>query len=133
MMGKSLGMSIAYMLRKETIEKVITKVSPGNYAFGNIRKKDGRDTFYPKYIGRSDTDLKQEIINQGTTNMIDPKTKLPVFGFFKFVYAKNADEAYKKECIDYHEYKSSLTNQIHPATPKNSKVKCPVEGCEYSK
>lgn len=132
-MGKSLGMSSPYILRKSTIEKVITEVKPGNYAFGNIRKKDGRDTFYPKYIGRSDTDLKQEIINQGINNMIDPKTKLPVFDCFKFVYSKNADEAYKKECIDYHAFKKQLTNQIHPAIPKNSKVKCPVEVCEYSK
>ena len=54
----SLEMNGPYVFTSEKIDEVVTRTSFGNYALG-YTKDDG--AFIVKYIGRSDTDLNQEL------------------------------------------------------------------------
>ena len=99
----------------ETIESVVEKDRPGNYALGYL---DTRDRFVVCYIGRSDTCVQTRIADHAgeTTRLI-----------FVFNYATSINAAYEKECTDYHEY-DPPDNIAHPAHPKDSLLRCPVCG-----
>lgn len=98
----------------------------GNYAFGYINKENGK--FVVLYVGRSESGLAREIIQEMNTYRADNCTH------FKYSVARNSTEAYEKECQNYHDFgeKECLNNREHPDKPKdNGHYKCPIEGCEY--
>jgi hypothetical protein len=108
-----LEMKGPYPLTEQDIDANV-KEKIGNYALGY----NYRDTFRIKYIGRSDNDL-----NQRLKDHIKEGHKL-----FKFSYAHNATEAYRKECRHYHGSKGTL-NKNHPDKPDGlDSLKCPVCG-----
>lgn len=69
------------------------------------------------YVGRSNTDLKQEL--KARLEKEHPK--------FKYSYATSPKAAFEKECENYHDFggKNSLENDVHPARPDNSGWECP--------
>jgi len=97
----------------------------GNYAFGYTIG----NTFFVKYVGRSDHNLQSEIEQQMDTDRAK--------GCDKFMYsqANNAKEAFEKECRNFHDFGGAdhLNNQYHPDKPDNTDYKCPVVDCEYHK
>ena len=111
-MGK-LEMSGTNTLTAESIDKVITKKSAGNYAFGYVEDK----TFYVKYVGRSDVNLNDRI-KHGIDN----------YKSFKFSYANSPEDAFEKECKNYHDFgeDKKLDNEIHPQRPANTDYLCPI-------
>ena len=111
----SLGMEGPFNFDSGTIDRVITRTSLGNYALGRT-KEDG--TFIVHYVGRSDTDLKQEL--KARLEKGHPK--------FKYSYATSPKAAFEKECKNYHDFggKDRLENDVHPARPDSSSWKCPV-------
>lgn len=113
-MSKSLGMNGSYSFDSNTVKSIISKDKKGNYALGH---NEG-DTFYPQYVGRSDTDLQGELIIRLVTH---PHPK------FKFSYPSSIEEAYRKECQNYHDFKVP-ENDIHPASPKGMNLGCHVCG-----
>ena len=109
----NLDMQGPYPLNRERINEVVTRTSPGNYALG--RSDD--DTFYVKYVGRADSDVKarlKEHLSDG-------------YSHFKFSYATSPKAAFEKECRNYHDFGESkkLDNKIHPDRPDGSGWKCP--------
>ena len=110
-MGKEM-----YLLNKEVIESLIGDGLIGNYALGS---KSNNGSFIVHYVGRSDTDLKQRLIQH-----LSDKNPYP---FFKFSIAANIKEAYLKECKNYHDFGAEeyLENEIHPAKPDGLKISCP--------
>ena len=131
-MSKAIEMSDIFPLMEKNINDTIKEIKAGNYRLGVEGIKEGKKEYYPRYVGRSDSDLKTEIIQRGLNDLTDKKTGKPLYTYFRFIYAKNADEAYLNECNDYHHYMQSLDNKIHPAIPNGSNIKYPVDGCEYS-
>ena len=103
-----------WKFNKENVEAVVTKTSAGNYAFGFT----GTDKlFYPRYVGRSDDDLKTRLLSW------IGKTKRPEF---KMSYAATIKEAFEKECENYHDFESILEdNAAHPARPEGKSWPCP--------
>lgn len=108
----SLGMEGAYKLDAETIEKKVTKVSPGNYALGQKNKKGN---FVVKYVGRADKNVKTRLKSWVG------KTDHPLF---KFCYASSAKEAFENECKNFHDFNPS-GNDIHPDRPDGATWECP--------
>jgi len=129
-MSTAIAMSDIFPLTENGINNAIKETKPGNYRFSIEKTKDGKTEYYVHYVGRSDSDVKTEIIQRGLTDLVD-QNDLPKYSHFKYTYAKNADEAYLNECNDFHHF-NGLDNKIHPATPKGSNIKCPVDGCEFS-
>jgi|ERR1035437_108610 hypothetical protein len=129
-MSTTIAMSKFFPLTEKGIDEAIKETKAGNYRFCNEGEKDGKNVYYARYIGRSDRDIKTENKMQGLLYKVD-NNDFPLYSHFQYVYEKNADEAYRNECIDYH-YFPKLDNEVHPATPENSNIKCPVEGCEHS-
>lgn len=116
----SLNMNGPFELKDEVIDaKVDKNWKNGNYAYG---RKDSYGTFVLDYVGRSDTNLCNEIKSRKT----NPKFKNCTH--FKFSYASSEKEAFEKECKNYHEFKPRL-NDMHPDKPDGKEYKCPVEGC----
>lgn len=109
----SLGLKGPHDFDSETVDRVVTKTSEGNYALGYINPDGG---FVPKYVGRSDTDLNQELKNR--LNRDHPK--------FKYGYASSPKAAFEKECHNYHDFEEQLDNERHPARPDGSGWTCPV-------
>ena len=100
-----------YHFQAEVIEHVVVAGQPGNYVLG---EKDETGEFYPKFIGRSDTDVKAEL-----------RSKLGVlnYGFFK-VANSGPNNAYDLECAQYHGFRTQLDNMTHPASTPGSGRTC---------
>jgi len=111
----SLGMEGPYVFSSSEIDKVVTRTSPGNYALGYTKDDD---TFIVQYVGRSDSDVNQEL-----------KARLASkYKKFKYSYASSPKAAFEKECHNYHDFGGSekLDNEIHPSRPADTNWKCPV-------
>ena len=106
------GLNGPYTLDNETIDRIITKKSPGAYALGHIGEKGG---FVPIYVGRSDDD-----INDRLKKWVGKK-----YSKFRFKHYDSPKAAFEKECNLYHDWKKQLDNDRHPDRPDNSSWKCP--------
>lgn len=108
----SLEMDGPYNLNNETIDRVVTKTSAGNYALG---RKNNEGPFLVNYVGRSDSDVNARLkawVGK-TTNTL-----------FKFSYATSPRAAFEKECVNYHDFKPP-GNKTHPDRPSGTNWKCP--------
>lgn len=122
----SLGIGKVHRLFDIIVSMIVPENVIGNYAFGYINKVNG--AFVVCYVGRSDTNLRQEIKQQMKTNRAKNCTH------FKFSVAESVKEAFEKECRDFHYFGGAdrLNNQNHPAKPAGTNYTCPVVGCEYN-
>ena len=105
-----LNMYGSYMLDSKTVNVTITKTSAGNYALGYTKDK----TFYVKYVGRSDSDLKARLLSHVSSGR---------YKEFKYSYATSPKAAFEKECQNFHDFGGieKLDNDMHPDLPDNSK------------
>lgn len=121
----TLNMGISYALTYDEISRLVADGRKGNYAFGYL---NDRGAFTVRYVGRSDSDLKNRI-KHGITDMEADKTLR--YERFKFSYAGTVEEAYNKECRNFHEFgglEGWLVNKVHPAKPEGYDGKCPICG-----
>ncbi len=113
--------SIVFQIDKYLDAHHTTRKLIGVYLYGIIKNGE----FVPLYVGRSDSDLKQELKTRYTTD-----EKFKICTHYMFCVLETATDAYELESILFH--KAYKLNDIHPAKPKdNGHYKCPVEGCEY--
>ena len=110
----SLEMQGSYDLTNDSIDKVITKTSAGNYALGRIDKADKK--FIVSYVGRSDSDLNTRL-----------KQHVGKYPLFKYSYASSPKAAFENECKNFHDFggTNKLGNDIHPDRPANTNWECP--------
>lgn len=101
-------------LDEKTIEREITRTSPGNYGLGYIQD----NTFHVCYVGRSDDDIKGRL-----KQWVGVKPDRYIH--FRFKYASSIKEAFERECRNYHDC-DHLDNKDHPAIPENTNWRCPV-------
>lgn len=100
-----------FRFEQVVIERLINAGEPGNYVLGF---KDQSGEFIPKFIGRSDFDLRAEMTSKLAT------TKYP---YFKFSLA-NPMLAFETECAQFHNFRGHLDNKTHPVRPVESEIKC---------
>jgi hypothetical protein len=101
-----------YQFTLDSINAHVEPARPGGYLLYTNSQ--------PKYVGRSDVDLRQELMSR--YHDADGR-----YAQFSFVYANTAHEAFAWECRQYHELggdEGRLDNKIHPAVPRGSE--CPV-------
>jgi len=113
----NLSMSGPFDFDENGIDNAIHDNKIGNYALGTKNEKGGLDV---SYVGRSDNDLKAEL-----------KTRLQTHNHshFKASYAKSAEEAYRNECQNYHDFDpDKLENKIHPDAPNETNLTCKICG-----
>jgi len=106
-------MSFSYQLDRVTVEKFVPSGSIGNYLL-----YDGTSRI--RYVGRSDTDLQKRLLGH-----VDE----PPYKYFKSSYVASPEEAFYKECEQYHECLASgfLLNKNHPDCPENMPhLCCPI-------
>ena len=145
----SLEMNGSYPLSHETIDEMVSRTSPGNYALGFM---DGT-TFMVFYVGRSDSDVKQRLhewvgapsryrkyASSGKAAWASrPRRYFPQgaptldrvgigvdssYTRFAFSYARSAEAAFEKECRNYQDFGGSdvLDNEAEPvSTPGSSR------------
>ncbi len=111
-----LNMDGPYNLIFEEIDRIVEGGRAGNYALGFVDSMDSR--FVILYIGRSDRDLNAEL----KTFMGKGYKK------FKYCYARTPQEAFAKECFDYHDF-GPIHNGAHPQRPEGSNDRCPK--CDF--
>ena len=113
----SLGMQGPYKLESGTIDMIVPRTHPGNYAIG-YRRDSGAGAFVVRYIGRADSDLNRELKSQASDGL----------SWFKWCYAPSEKIAFDKECKNYHDFGESrkLENEGHPVAPNGTNWKCPV-------
>lgn len=120
-----------YDLTKDVIDKEVKKDKPGNYLLTKNIK--GEFDVNGNYVGRSDNEKKGS-----KTDDLNTRLKVHIkegYKRFKFCNAKDAEEAYKRECVDYHYYKDKveLENKNHPGSPDGKKLQCLFPRCEDNK
>ncbi len=94
------GLKGPFSISKEIIDSAVTP-TPGVFVLGYL--EIGGD-FIPKYVGRSDDDIKQSL-----KDWVNSK-----YSKFKFECYDSAEVAYTKECRLHHDWKEQLDNQEHP-------------------
>lgn len=104
---------------RSIVSLVVNRTAAGNY---HLCEKDDRQPLAVRRVGRSDTDLREELLKH-----TEDRTRLVFF----FEYAAGPWEAYTRECRDYHEFRGTLIDPEHPLPPEGSSLRCPVKGCEY--
>ena len=109
-----LGMGDMHDYDSLTIRYKVLEERIGNFALGYSSDKG---VFCPKYVGRSDSDLKVELQNHLQDKNHHSK--------FKFRYAESVTDAFHIECNHFHDFKNSLENEIHPDSPNGMYLTCP--------
>ncbi|MDR1204687.1 MAG: hypothetical protein LBL26_04285 [Peptococcaceae bacterium] len=114
--------SVFHDFTSDNIDCVITEAHPGNYVLGSVALFNGDKTFLVKYVGRSDSDVHSKL-KMHLNDIRFGKIKK-----FAFQYADSPNEAFERECMDYHRYGESqeLMNGGHPGKPQGSYRKCPI-------
>lgn len=121
----SLNMGASFPFNQSQINEVVEPGRIGNYAYGYFNEKG---EFVVKYVGRSDTDLRQRIAHGLSEYAENPTLR---YERFKFSYANSPQEAYEKECRNYHDFggeKGWLMNINHPQKPEGDTSACPICG-----
>ena len=103
-----------------TIKRYVAEEKIGNFALGYLKWETGG--FVPKFVGRSDADLRAELLAKLETR--SKKRQKFVFG-----YAQSVKGAFDKECKNYHAFKKQLEGEIHPRRATGTDYPCPVTGC----
>lgn len=98
-----------YRLSFEGIGLAVRRRSPGTFALGSL---DWKGRFSLSRVGRSDQDLCEEL-----RNFIGSET------LFKFAYARDAAEAFAKECELFHQFHPQ-GNLWHPSRPEGTALTC---------
>ena len=138
---RSLEMNGSYPLSHETIDEMVSRTSPGNYALGYM---DGT-TFMVFYVGCSESDVKcrlHEWVDAPSRSRKYAPSAKAAYGHrhpgsfplgvpaldrvgigvdssytrFAFSYARSAEAALEKECRNYHDFGGSdiLDNEADP-------------------
>lgn len=118
-----------YPLNQETIDHVVATGRIGNYAYGYINENGA---FVVRYVGRSDSDLHERVAHGILDNQRQSSLR---YECFKFSYASTVQEAYEKECRNYHDFggeQGLLANTAHPARPEGSLLHCPICGAPHN-
>lgn len=106
------GLRGSFPLDERTIDKEVSNVSPGVYVLG---RKEGK-TFYVRNVGRADADVKAQL-----------KEHVGGYDRFKFEYANSPEDAFRKECDLYHNFRGpegKLDNKNHPERPQGAVWRC---------
>jgi len=113
----NLNMAHSFDFTVGAVDGLITKKSAGNYALGYIKTSGN---FVVKYVGRADDDLNARIKEHIGESEEYKKVK--------YSYAASPEEAFEKECTNYHEFgeNKKLDNKMHPARPDGTAWKCPI-------
>jgi hypothetical protein len=121
-----LNMEGPYDFNNDSINMNVIKISVGNYALGMVDRDTGN--FHVTYVGRSDSDVKDTLIQQlsetkNITSRYETKN-----ASFKFSYASSPKEAFEKECYNYHNFIGSkkLVNNLHPEKTMDVNWICPI-------
>lgn len=99
-----------YPLNFDKVASVVRQRRPGVFALGY---NGNRGAFYVNYIGRSDADLRQRLLD-----LIGSDTS------FKFAVLDSAEAAFMRECDLFHAFRPR-GNRLHPGRPPASGWTCP--------
>jgi hypothetical protein len=148
---ETLEMSGSFPLNDETIDQVVCRTSPGNYALGYM---DG-PTFMVHYVARSDSDVRDRLhawvgrpsrferyapptrAAWGSRPRAQPPYATPMLHLvgnaaessytrFAYSYAGSAEAAFEKECRNYRDFGGSagLDNASCPVESVGSAGEC---------
>ena len=117
----TLDMSGPYPFNSIGIDENVPEGTIGNYAIGQTNDEN---TFIVHYVGRS-LDVRKRLHE----HLNDPTEDWSKVHQFKFSKAEDEVEAYKKECLNWHDFGEDIKlvqNENHPAKPKGrTDLKCP--------
>jgi len=109
-----------FELNETAIDKKVPKGIVGNFLLGEISHEN--IGFSVLSIGRSDTDLNQEL-----------KKFVGNYKHFQFSYAFSKYDAFYLECTHFHNFNELLRNgdkKNHPKPSDGCNWFCPVCGCQ---
>lgn len=107
------GLFGPHPLTVAAVDQAVQGMGPGAYALGSKAASGG---LLVAYVGRSDSDLNDRL-----------KDHVGNYSHFKYGFFNTPDLAFAKECRLFHDFDTNA-NQVHPARPKGSLVRCPVCG-----
>ena len=110
-----------YKFKSDEINKQVKNHKIGNYNLGELNKGG---EFIPRYTGRSDLDLKEELKKRLSTHSHHE--------YFRFWYKASVKDAFEHECRKYHQFLKQLENKTHPQKPPGKNYECPIKGCDNS-
>ncbi len=125
------------------LDRLVTLKSPGVYSLGYL---DEHGRFTVRAIGRADEDLRDELsvrmmLLMGADMLSGPGDSLRAqYSRFTFQYTASAEEAFERECLEYHRVFDQLDNKMHPSRDENNTTRevtgprwfCPIWQCAWN-
>lgn len=108
----------------EAVRGSVARSTPGAYVLG-YGVGPGGQVFRPTYVGRSDVCVRTRLVSHAHAGRCD---------YFIVQYAADRHRAFLLECQFWHAYlqeATTLTNQVHPASPSGTALVCPY--CEFAR
>lgn len=107
---------------KSVINRLNISNRAGHYLLCDKDPSTGE--YFVQYVGRSDSELRNRLYNHELMRK---------YNYFYYEYSTSPLDAYKNECINYHNFGGSEEledNENHPASPKSDHITraCPI--CE---
>ena len=103
----------SFELTSKDIDRQISFVTPGNYVLGSRYQKNDKFYFEVCYVGRADQDLNKKL-----------KKHIGHYDRFMYSTAATAEEAFIKQCRNYHDFMDKLDNIFHPVKPFTANWQC---------
>ena len=109
-----MGLSAFYPYNLEEINNVIDDQVNAVFILGNMAD----DKFIPKFVGRSENNLKSEV----------QKYLGDAYTTFQYENRDSDKDAFELESTYYHSYggKEKLDNEKHPSMPDGADYDCPL-------
>ena len=95
---------------------IIRMIIPENIIGGYILYELKNGSCVPVYIGRSDKDLRNRLLQHAFSYKGD---------YFEYMVLNSPEKAFDLECSLYHALSNEIMNKIHPDKPDGVKVTCP--------
>ncbi|HOW51258.1 MAG TPA: hypothetical protein PLV42_04325 [bacterium] len=108
-----------YFLFRSIVTLMVKQNGAGNF---RICEKNEKQQLLVRAVGHATTDLKAELFKHAGDRS---------YMYFYFDFTHDARQAYEKACLDYHEFRGTLSDKSHPRRPEGVSCPCPVKGCEY--
>lgn len=105
----------AHRFTPDSIRKAVPDGVPGVYVLGEITS----DGFLPKYVGRSDTNVRKRLLTHNY---------LYDYSYFLIEVVSTPGQAYLNEAKWWHDCLTKdieLANKIHPDSPAGAAHECP--------
>jgi hypothetical protein len=118
----NFNLSGFFRFDRDNVNAYVTRTSAGVYL---LAQHSHGDVFNVLRAGRSDVNVNGRLLSYLNPSSPDHRSS---YAWFAFVYVGGKRAAYELECRLFHQFAPTY-NELHPDTPANMNLSCPICEC----